>query len=94
MLKIGTPVYLCKERHVKDLVYDYVKDKTPEKIVEPFIVVNRAENYYSLSQDFGGDDINRLAWIKETDLTTDKNAFIELVKNAYCDLQNETDIDE
>ena len=94
MLKIGTKVYLKSKYDLDNLVYENLQNGTADRIIEPFIIVERSDsNSYAVCQDFGADGTNHKAWIKEEDLITNKEDFIELVKETYDYLKYHYQID-
>ena len=88
MFRIGTQVYVTKLLVVDRLIRENLKENTPNRIIEPFIVTNRENHDYAVAQDFGGNDINALSWVFEGQLTTDRDEFIQFVKYRYEVLEN------
>lgn len=88
MFRIGTQVYVTKLFVVDRLIRENLKNNTPNRIIEPFIITNRKNHDYDVAQDFGGNDINAVSQIFDGDITTDRDEFIQYVKYRYEILEN------
>lgn len=78
MLKLGTKVYILDKRKItQSIAYVVNWSHSVQTLYEPWVVVNRENNSYSLKRELSNGEIDSCAWYEENQLTTDINEYLE-----------------
>ena len=80
MLKLGTKVYILDKKHIaQSIAYVVNWSYSLQTLYEPWVVVNRENNSYSLARELSDNTIDGCAWYEENQLTTDINEYLEML---------------